>query len=195
MEIPYPPSDHKDGDTAMIPDENGEFSEVYLASTMSGDFPYFPVSTAVHFELYTRDNPDIPELLSSQNDSLSETNYNSSRPTRMFIHGWNSKGLSPMFTEAYFKMADHDVNLIAVNWKQGSNTIDYISARRRVNVVGPFVAQFIDFLVYHADLVLEDFVLVGHSLGAHVAGMGKSMQAEGYFKRPCSPVNIILQRQ
>lgn len=63
------------------------------------------------------------------------------------------------------------MNYIAVNWEAGSNTINYISARRRVNVVGPQVSRFIEFLQKFAHLNLEDVIVIGHSLGAHIAGL------------------------
>lgn len=141
---------------------------------MEDDYPYFPIRSAVRFELYTRDNPNEPQLLSHCNESsLTNTSYDPNRPTRMFIHGWNSKGaLTPFFTDAYFKKGSHNVNLIAVNWRDGADTVDYAGARHRVNRVGSYVAQFIDFLVDRGKLNLKELVLVGHSLGAHVSGIG-----------------------
>lgn len=72
---------------------------------------------------------------------------------------------------AYFEDGKNDVNLIAVNWQAGANTINYISARRRVNSVGPVVAGFVDFLVRSGDADLEQVNLIGHSLGGHVVGI------------------------
>lgn len=140
---------------------------------MKEGYPYFPIAFVVRFELYTRDNIEVPQLLSPDNDTLLQTNYDPNRPTRMFIHGWNTRGiLTPLFCGAYFREGNHNVNLIAVNWRAGSDTVNYSGARRRINQVGPYVAQFIDFLVNRGNLVLNDFVLVGHSLGAHIAGIG-----------------------
>lgn len=63
------------------------------------------------------------------------------------------------------------MNFIAVNWEAGSNTINYISARRRVNNVGPHVSRFIEFLQSFGQVDLEDIIVIGHSLGAHIAGL------------------------
>lgn len=74
-------------------------------------------------------------------------------------------------TPAYFVHGKHDVNLIAVNWQAGSNTINYPGARRRVNHVGPHVAAFVDFLVRSGGVDLNAVNLIGHSLGGHVVGI------------------------
>lgn len=61
--------------------------------------------------------------------------------------------------------------MIAVNWQAKSNTINYISARRRVNRVGPMVAAFVDFLCTAGEANIDDIHLIGHSLGGHVVGI------------------------
>lgn len=73
---------------------------------------------------------------------------------------------------AFFVNGDHDVNLIVVNWRAGADTVNYIGARRRVEPVGRYIAQFIDFLHRNAGLNMKTTTLIGHSLGAHVSGMG-----------------------
>lgn len=56
------------------------------------------------------------------------------------------------------------------------NTINYITARNRVNEVGPVLAAFCDFLFDHGVLDFNRVYFIGGSLGAHVAGMaGKAL--------------------
>lgn len=156
-------------ENALIPAENVDFTKEDINAAVDGNIM---IETAVRFELFTRENPDAPQSLSPSNDSLLDTNYDPNRPTRMLIHGWNSKGkLTPRFTEAYFKKGIVNVNVIAVNWRDLSDD-DYAGARSHVNDVGLYVAQFIDYLVDRGNLKLKDFVLIGHSLGAHVSGIG-----------------------
>lgn len=150
-----------------VPEENA--SEEYIDAAVDGDIS---IQKGVRFELFTPENPDTAQFLSPNNDSVLDTNYDPNRPTRMIIHGWNSKGkLTPKFTEAYFKRANINVNVIAVNWRDLSEA-DYAAARSRVVAVGLYVAEFIDNLVNRANLKLNDFVLIGHSLGAHISGIG-----------------------
>lgn len=61
---------------------------------------------------------------------------------------------------------------MVVNWSAGSDTYNYIAARRRVPQVGSHVANFIDFLVIAGGLKLADLTVIGHSLGAHISGFG-----------------------
>lgn len=63
------------------------------------------------------------------------------------------------------------MNYIAINWEAGSNTINYVAARRRVNVVGPHCSLFVKFLQQFGHVNLEDVIVIGHSLGAHIAGL------------------------
>ena len=61
-----------------------------------------------------------------------------------------------------------DVNVIVVDWRRLSLK-HYISAHNRMHLVGQTVAQFLDFLW---TLVPNESVhVIGHSLGAHVAGI------------------------
>lgn len=71
---------------------------------------------------------------------------------------------------AYFDEGKYDVNYIAVVWP--AYTLNYASARRRVNIVGPYVADLVDHLVENFRLQLDTVHLIGHSLGAHIAGIG-----------------------
>ena len=54
---------------------------------------------------------------------------------------------------------------------------NYLTARNKVPVVGAITAEFIDFLHNEFHLSYDSLVVIGHSLGAHVAGFcGKSVQ-------------------
>lgn len=77
------------------------------------------------------------------------------------------------FVETYLIKAKHKVNFIGVNWQKGSTTINYFSARGRVKPVGEHLANFINFMVNKHQLNLNSITIIGHSLGAHVAGIGE----------------------
>lgn len=137
--------------------------------------PLFNPPSDIFLELFTPKNPTERSLL-IPNDSTSVTtsNFDSARPTRIFIHGWNSDGsYTPQFAKTYFQNDSYNVNFIAVNWQKGSTTINYFLARGRVKYVGEYLAKFIDFMAEKHRLRLNDVTLIGHSLGAHVAGIGK----------------------
>lgn len=55
-------------------------------------------------------------------------------------------------------------------------TINYIAAARRVTEVGPLLGRFINFVNIVTGQSLDNMYVVGHSLGAHIAGIaGKSV--------------------
>lgn len=74
---------------------------------------------------------------------------------------------------AYLKKAKKDVNLIAVNWESVSRTPNYVAAAHYVEPIGIHVASLIDFLVSKDMVALNDIQVIGFSLGAHIAGVGK----------------------
>jgi hypothetical protein len=70
----------------------------------------------------------------------------------------------------------YDYNVIFVDWSRGSSTINYIKARRRIRILAPMVARFIEMLDSNNYLQLSNLRLVGFSLGAHAAGLvGKNI--------------------
>jgi pancreatic triacylglycerol lipase len=73
-------------------------------------------------------------------------------------------------------MAVGDFNFIAMDWTAGSNILNYITARNRVPEAGVALARFLDFLNSAGGMNFNTLSVIGHSLGAHVAGMcGKSV--------------------
>lgn len=96
-------------------------------------------------------------------------NWSPGRPTRVFIHGYYSDRKTFMkYAHAYLRRGDY--NFIAINWLRGARTLNYFTARRRVELVGEATARFIGYLM-RLGLRLTDLILIGHSLGAHVAGV------------------------
>lgn len=91
----------------------------------------------------------------------------------MYANRNSKNGLTSRYTDAYFNQSSHNINLIAVNWRKGSNTYSYFHARNRVDAVAQHVAEFIDFMSKHAWLSIKTLTIIGHSLGAHVAGIGE----------------------
>lgn len=70
-------------------------------------------------------------------------------------------------------LGKHKVNFIGVNWQKGSTTVNYFAARGRVGAVGEHLANFINFLAENHKLDINKVTIIGHSLGAHVAGIGE----------------------
>ena len=74
-------------------------------------------------------------------------------------------------------MVSDNVNVIALDWGPkalGASNLIYKRAAANVKPVGEHLANFIAFVVDNTTSTLEDFHLIGHSLGAHVAGCAGS---------------------
>lgn len=135
--------------------------------------PFFDLVRDVRFLVFTRFNPTTGQVFRFRDlESLSRTNFDVSRPTRILIHGFqgdSNSDVNLLLTDAYLR--NHDFNIIVVDWSVGANTISYLTASNRVIFVGMHVAELLDHL---QDNILFDFsrlTIVGHSLGAHIAGV------------------------
>ncbi|KAM3967707.1 pancreatic triacylglycerol lipase-like [Aphomia sociella] len=121
--------------------------------------------------LFTRQNPNNAQILTNGNaNSIWNSNYVSSRPLKVIVHGWNSNGnsdMNPLITSAF--LAVQDANVIVVDWRALANS-NYVTAANGVPGVGQFLGNFLVWLINTAGGNWNNVHLVGFSLGAHVVG-------------------------
>nr|BAF81028.1 protein 54 [Glandirana rugosa] len=133
--------------------------------------PWAPEVIDTRFLLFTRANPYKFQVISALNvTSVFHTNFISSRKSIFIIHGFVEMGDKLWLVEMCQDILElSDVNCFCVDWKGGSFAL-YTQASNNVRVVGAEIAHFLNLLqaVYNYDL--NDVHLIGHSLGAHVAG-------------------------
>ncbi|XP_028893821.2 phospholipase A1-like [Zeugodacus cucurbitae] len=132
----------------------------------------------VRFYLYTASNPEEPqELHINDANSVKNSYFDKSRHTKIIIHGWTGSYLTTPngpLRRAY--LAQENFNIISVDWSTYA-ALNYISSRAKVPVVGEDIADLLDFLHEQFNLSYDKVVVVGHSLGAHVAGFcGKTVK-------------------
>lgn len=134
--------------------------------------PRFNAEEDMVFRLHTRQNPDEGQVLRWNDPStIVNSNFNPSHPTRFTIHGWRANGESDIHSMIrYNYFANGDFNVIHVDWGQGSKTINYYTARKRVAEVGDLISRLIITLRDTTGISLDSIYLIGHSLGAHAAG-------------------------
>lgn len=126
----------------------------------------------VQYLLLTRKNEDCAQAFTHQSvaDSQQASNFVVSRPTKVIIHGYRALGSTPSWAKdlAQALLRVQDVNVLVVDW--------IYSASFAYNVV---VQSYKEVAVEISVLIsqlqkqgckLEDFHLIGISLGAHVAG-------------------------
>ncbi|XP_050442777.1 pancreatic lipase-related protein 2-like isoform X2 [Adelges cooleyi] len=137
-----------------------------------------PVVSITSFTLYTRKNLEEGQILEvNSNETITKSNFQPKKPTKLIIHGFVSDAESEwMITMKNELLKNSNSNVILVRWPSWT---DYITAKRRIQVVGQEVASLINTLGELVGLDLKNVHLIGHSLGAHTAGFaGKKLQGQ-----------------
>ncbi|XP_058467030.1 pancreatic triacylglycerol lipase-like [Malaya genurostris] len=167
---------------SVVVDANGDWHLVNSNPFTEVDVelePLFNAETDIVFRLFTRSNPNEAQtLVLDDSASVQNSNFNGNHPTRLTIHGWNGDGTSGLhgnIRSNYFAVGDF--NVINVDWGAGANTINYITARNRVDAVGEIVSRMIDTLVSASGTSRNSISIIGHSLGAHAAGNAGKYQS------------------
>jgi len=158
----------------LIPDDDGVL-HIAILTEISKPQPRI-VSLFVSLDLYTNSNGGPYRLQVNNINNLANSGFNPQNPTKILIHGFSGNGKKGIIIEgknAYLGRGDY--NIIGVDWGLLAAAPNYPFAVLNTRPVGEHVAELIDFLVAQTGARLEDFHLIGHSLGAHVAGFaGKS---------------------
>ncbi|CAO1425040.1 unnamed protein product [Diamesa serratosioi] len=129
--------------------------------------------------LYTNNSSESGEEIIFQDETyLEESDFNSNRPTILIIHGFLGDEKSYVNTElknGY--LANFDVNVIICDWSVGAQVFDYNEAVENAFKVGKYLAKFLDIFVDKNGLDYNTLTIIGHSLGAHIAGfIGKNVK-------------------
>ncbi|XP_073451697.1 pancreatic lipase-related protein 2-like [Aquarana catesbeiana] len=153
---------------------------VSLARPIS-PLPWAPEVINVRFLLYTVKNPNQYQVIRALNvSSLFGTNFKPSRKSIFIIHDLVETGDKLWLVEmcqALLKVSD--VNCFCVDWSGGSFAL-YTQASRNIHVVGAEIAYFLRFVQAVFDYQMHDVYLIGHGLGAHIAGdVGRSQKGIG----------------
>lgn len=166
----------------------------------------YPRATAtpddVLFYLYTRSNPTDGYIIkASEPQNVAKSPFNPAKKNLFISHGWNNHVDSSV--NRYIRpaaLAAADLNVFVVDWSTIAQYF-YTTARSAVPSVGQIEADFIVYLIDTYQLAPKDFYLVGHSLGAHVAGCaGAAVQrAKGSVTSivgldPAGPLYLLSDR-
>lgn len=103
--------------------------------------------------------------------NISYMNFDTSVETVFIIHGWKNSYESPMpqtVKNAY--LYSRDANVIIVDWSKFAKS-NYITAKHSITNVGKMIGDFVAFMVQKLGLKIGSTAMVGHSLGAHIAGI------------------------
>jgi len=137
-----------------------------------------PDLSKIKFFLWTRQNPQDYDTVDLTQESLENSHFDSRHPTVILAHGWNShgQGFGSDIAEAYLEVGEY--NVFAIEWGDLETWANYPQAAVRTRAVGEHSANLVKIL---SDVgVFDKIHVVGHSLGAHVAGfLAKRAKAMG----------------
>lgn len=125
----------------------------------------------IYYYVYTQKNKETPYVVGNNDVSeLEFSDFNPKKRTVFIIHGWENDHTSLVNSLVKEALLDTvDVNVIVVDWGSLANR-NYFTARFSVRSIGQFVGHFINDITKKYKTSFKNIVMVGHSLGAHVAG-------------------------
>ncbi|KAM3606064.1 uncharacterized protein V6R79_010090 [Siganus canaliculatus] len=130
--------------------------------------PQPPQDIGTRFLLFTQKNRYYQEI--KPDKTIKASNYSGMRKTRFIIPGYLERGDEDWPQDMCKVMLSwEDVNCIAVEWKKGVMT-QYAQAANNARVVATQVASMITFIMGKYRQESEMFHIIGHSIGAHIAG-------------------------
>lgn len=136
-------------------------------------------STDIEMIFYSQNETDGYKINISNIDEFKRIDYSPSKYTVFVIHGWTNDYTYIMpqtVKNAYLAAAD--VNVFLVDWSKIAK-LDYVLSRNQVIQVGQVIGTMIRSMVENKLLDLNKTSVIGHSLGAHVAGTtGKALKGE-----------------
>ncbi|CAD1476901.1 unnamed protein product, partial [Heterotrigona itama] len=160
----------------IFPNEEGRPHLILLDYTPLSTSELNTLSTdlnTIDFTLFTRYNPKNGQaLILNDVNSVRNSDWDAKKPTIIVTHGWTSSGTSESCTlvrDAFIKV--WNCNVIVVDWNKIADDVIYSRVAKSVPSVANHVAAFVNFLRSKAGLKTTNLKIVGHSLGAHVAGL------------------------
>ncbi|GLH00072.1 Phospholipase A1 VesT1.02 [Gryllus bimaculatus] len=150
--------------------EDGE-GKLHLIDAVEYDepLPRWDGAKEVTLKLYTQSNPSSAQNIVVGDDS-SARNFNPNNPTRFVIHGWVSSATTLRDIRRAYINSGKQYNVVMVDWS-GTAASLYNIAKARTVSVGEYLAKAIKYLQSSRGLNLNDVYIIGHSLGAHIAGI------------------------
>lgn len=153
---------------AWIPDGNGQLHLEDLNAEAPLNFEVKVSDVTFHFYPEAKD-ATLSFTLDTIEEFLATSLLNPEYRNFFIIHGWRNDRHSPVNTEIRKSLErSSKENVFVVDWGGLSMRINYVTAKISVPKVGDIVGEVIRIL--NARFPLSTYMLVGHSLGGHVAG-------------------------
>ncbi|XP_063362800.1 inactive pancreatic lipase-related protein 1-like [Cydia amplana] len=137
--------------------------------------PYRCPHAGMQFYLYTRTTQAKGELLDTlDNNSLTNSRFNPSHPTKVVVHGFGGgRNLSPStdMRKAYFTKGDYNIIIVDYGSLVKEPCLGQIEWAPRF--AGMCIAQMLEYLRKHPtkNFPPEQVHTIGYSVGAHILGL------------------------
>ncbi|XP_012252604.2 pancreatic lipase-related protein 2-like [Athalia rosae] len=133
------------------------------------------VETEVGFHLFTNENNETAQLLRiGDTKILDETFFDPELSTKILVHGWTDNVDNRWYKTIrnnYLNTGNY--NVIFVDWSSAAGREYFVSAKS-TRPVGEHLGKFLSFLESDGNTSLSSVHILGHSLGAQVAGFAGS---------------------
>ncbi|KAK4887578.1 hypothetical protein RN001_003849 [Aquatica leii] len=134
----------------------------------------------IKYAYFNQQNKKTPIILNKTN----VIKIQAQTPTKIILHGWFGAALGPTaisLKDAYLTRGDY--NVIFVNWEHYAN-VNYAQAICSLPNLGNVVGDFVYNLYRIGIFELNSTHIIGHSLGAHLAGyIGQRIQYQTKGKK------------
>ncbi|CAF1041590.1 unnamed protein product [Rotaria sp. Silwood1] len=145
------------------------------------EVPQSPEHISTQFLLFTQEAPSTPEFLvyDSNDQSIIESNLNSSRWLRIIVHGFtnnrNSIWIKPLQDEL-LKLKDNELSdVLVVDWGHGAKFPLYTNAASNTRLVGKQIGLLLQKLHNMKGFSYDKIHCIGHSLGAHTCSLASNI--------------------
>lgn len=152
-----------------------------VACLVKASSTLFVSADNIKYYLYNSANPTTPVLISRS--SVPALVQDATLSVKVVTHGWQADAQVAhiLATKSAYLAKDPNSLVIAVDWSIYANNILsslYVLTAIDVQKVGSYVGETLLAISGVWGIPLEDFHMIGHSLGAHVAGFaGKRIKA------------------
>lgn len=135
--------------------------------------PISPERLRTQFLLNTRENsaPSMEDSLKyTEEFSVRRSHFKPTRKTKIIVHGFTDNGGDGWLVKMMKAfLINDDFNVIRVDWKIGAR-IPYELATANTRLIGAEIALLVNRICLWTGAKPQDFHILGHSLGSHVAG-------------------------
>ncbi|XP_071953366.1 pancreatic triacylglycerol lipase-like [Antedon mediterranea] len=176
-----------DSDTVCYPDLGCFDKGPPFFDPLNRPISYLPDTrdeVGTEFLLNTRSNPITPQFIYTTDlSTLTSSLFNPSKETKIVCHGYTESAYANWMVEMVPEFLNHDdFNVIRVNWAKGAMAV-YGQSTANTRIVGAEISYLLDKMKILYGYSADKVHIIGHSLGAHIAGYAGEKQTAPKLKR------------